>query len=68
MLTIEHDRQPNILKLVVDKTVEHLDLEDVLDLLTDVQHYAKVMEEREIEIDAERDADEYGDMYRLRRQ
>ena len=68
MLTIEHDKQPNILKLVVDKTVERLDLEDVLDLLTDVQHYAKVMEEREIEIDAERDADEYGDMYRLRRQ
>ena len=68
MLTLEHEWSKNVLKMVTDKTVEELDFEDVLDLLTDIQHYANVMEEREIEIDAKRDADEYGDMYRLRRE
>ena len=60
MLTLEHEWARNTLKLVTDKTVEELDFEDVLDLLTDIQHYANVMEEREIEIDNARFADEYG--------
>lgn len=60
MLTLEHDWARNTLKLVTDKTVEELDFEDVLDLLTDLQHYSDQMEQREIEMDDERFADEYG--------
>ena len=68
MLTLQHEWARNTLKLVTDKTVEELDFEDVLDLLTDIQHYANVMEEREIEMDGERFADEYGDASRLWRE
>ena len=60
MLTIEHSWADNVLKVVTDSTVTNLDFEDVLDLLTDLQHYAERMEEREIEMDDERFADEYG--------
>ena len=65
MLTLEHDWSKNVLKMVTDKTVEELDFEDVLDLLTDLQHYSEQMERREIELDDERFADEYGDASRL---
>ena len=65
MLTTELDKQNNILKFVTDSTVTLLDFEDVLDLLTDVQHYAELMEAREIELDDARFADEYGDASRL---
>ena len=70
MLTVEHrkDGENNYMLLATDKTVEHLDFEDALDLLTDVQDVVQKMEEREIELDYERFADEYGDMYRLRRE
>ena len=60
MLTVEHDWVNNVLKVVTDSTVTNLDFEDVLDLLTDLQHYAERMEQREIEMDDERFADEYG--------
>lgn len=65
MLTLEHEYSKNTLKVVTDKTVEELDFEDVLDLLTDLQRYSEVMEAREIEMDNERFADEYGDGERL---
>lgn len=68
MLTLEHEYSKNTLKVVTDKTVEELDFEDVLDLLTDLQHYSEQMERREIELDDERFADEYGDGERLWRQ
>ena len=70
MLTVEHrkDGEHNYMLLATDKTVEHLDFEDALDLLTDVQDVVQKMEEREIELDYKRFADEYGDMYRLRRE
>ena len=60
MLTVEHDWVNNVLKVVTDSTVTNLDFEDVLDLLTDLQHYAERMEQREIEMDDERFSDEYG--------
>ena len=60
MLSLEHDWVNNVLKVVTDSTVTNLDFEDVLDLLTDLQHYAERMEQREIELDDERFADEYG--------
>ena len=60
MLTLEHEWSRNVLKMVTDKTVEELDFEDVLDLLTDLQHYSEQMERREIELDDERFSDEYG--------
>lgn len=68
MLTLEHEYSKNTLKVVTDKTVEELDFEDVLDLLTDLQHYSEVMERREIELDDERFSDEYGGAERLWRQ
>lgn len=62
MLTVEHrkDGEHNYMLLATDKTVEHLDFEDALDLLTDVQDVVQKMEEREIELYYERFADEYG--------
>lgn len=65
MLTIEHEWKDNVLKVVTDSTVTPLDFEDALDLLTDLQHYTERMEQREIELDDERFADEYGDANRL---
>ena len=60
MLTVEHDWVNNVIKVVTDSTVTNLDFEDALDLLTDLQHYSEQMERREIELDDERFADEYG--------
>ena len=62
MLTVEHrkDGEHNYMLLATDKTVEHLDFEDALDLLTDVQDVVQKMEEREIELYYERFSDEYG--------
>lgn len=68
MLTIEHSWEDNVLKVVTDSTVTPLDFEDALDLLTDLQHYTERMEQREIEMDTARFADEYGDGERLWRQ
>ena len=65
MLSLEHDWMNNVLKVVTDSTVTNLDFEDALDLLTDMQHYTERMEQREIEMDDERFADEYGDASRL---
>src|SRR5699024_1721124 len=60
MLTLEHEWSKNVLKMVTEKTEEERDFEDVLDLLTDLQHYSEQMERREIELDDERFSDEYG--------
>lgn len=59
-LTIEHDTEHNRLKIVTDKTVEHLDFDDANDFLTDVKNIVGRIEEREIELDNLRFADEYG--------
>lgn len=59
-LTIEHDREHNRVKLITDKTVEHLDFEEANDFLTDLMDVVAKIEEREIELDNHRFADEYG--------
>lgn len=59
-LTVEHDIKHNRLKVVSDKTVELLDFDDAFDFLTDVKHVVERIEEREIELDNIRFADEYG--------
>ena len=64
MLTPEHDKKRNTLKIITDKTVEHLDFECANDFLVDVTDIVQKIEELELK----RDADEYGDMYRLRRE
>lgn len=64
MLTPEHDKKRNTLKIITDKTVEHLDFEGANDFLVDVTDIVQKIEEVELK----RDADEYGDMYRLRRE
>ena len=64
MLTVEHDRKNNTMKVVSDKTVEHLDFEAANDFFVDVADVVQEIEELELK----RDADEYGDMYRLRRE
>ena len=64
MLTPEHDKKRNTLKIITDKTVEHLDFEAANDFLVEVTDIVQKIEELELK----RDADEYGDMYRLRRE
>lgn len=59
-LTAEHDTKRNRLKIVTDKTVEHLDFEEANDFLTDLMDVVQKIEEREIELDNLRFADEYG--------
>lgn len=59
-LTVEHDREHNRAKLITDKTVEHLDFEEANDFLTDLMDVVQKIEEREIELDNIRFADEYG--------
>lgn len=59
-LTAEHDTKRNRLKIVTDKTVEHLDFEEANDFLTDLMDVVQKIEEREIELDNIRFADEYG--------
>ena len=63
-LTVEHDTKHNRLKLITDKTVEHLEFDEANDLLVEVTDIVQKIEEAELK----RDADEYGDMYRLRRE
>lgn len=63
-LTVEHDTKHNRLKLITDKTVEHLEFDEANDLLVEVTDIVQKIEEAELQ----RDADEYGDMYRLRRE
>ena len=63
-LTVEHDTKHNRLKLITDKTVEHLEFDEANDLLVEVTDIVQKIEETELK----RDADEYGDMYRLRRE
>ena len=56
MLTVEHDRKNNTMKVVSDKTVEHLDFEAANDFFVDVADVVQKIEELELE----RFADEYG--------
>ncbi|CAH1193772.1 Hypothetical protein ROUS_37 [Brevibacterium phage Rousseau] len=63
-LTVEHDQRRNTLRLITDKTVEHLEFDEANDLLVEVTDIVQKIEEAELK----RDADEYGDMYRLRRE
>lgn len=63
-LTVEHDQRRNTLRLITDKTVEHLEFDEANDLLVEVTDIVQKIEETELK----RDADEYGDMYRLRRE
>lgn len=62
--TVEHDQRRNTLRLITDKTVEHLEFDEANDLLVEVTDIVQKIEEAELK----RDADEYGDMYRLRRE
>lgn len=63
-LTVEHDQRRNTLRLITDKTVEHLEFDEANDLLVEVTDIVQKIEEAELK----RDADEYGDMERLRRE